>query len=526
MHYSFRNTLCGLAVVIAAGLLAEQSVAQTVTLEADESDMVSLAPVEDVSAMPEEISLFDEQMGDVSLPTDGLLAPAQPTDSTATDIIPMEGSAVEEDAPQADVSPNLVEAPVAADDEMDINLTIEGDPNVEQATPPQPVQNAPETAGNKTVSTTPPAGAAPTVTGKLLGAPATGGFDENISPSISNDLFMRMSDLEKQTTLLNLELKKERVQNEIAAVKAQRLKAQQEEEARREEEERKRIEWENEQQRLMVAEQTKLREAEAKLESLRQEKIVKAYKATMLDNIQKWIDVNGEVYKQVALKNAEIKKLMEDNQNKLKILQQRAEDVKSKAENARIAHDKKIANLESQISILKTRLEAEIEASKKKDAEAKAAASARSRRNPFATASTSTVVGAAVTPTRMKLSDEYAIMEITGKGSELAAKLINTDGDVFMAKVGTTLLNGFTIDDIAQTYISAVNKNNERDFLYFSAGGILDQEPIPSDITIKAPVDPKNPTAGGEASSNRGSGRRRINATQGIPSLGQGMFIR
>ena len=70
-----------------------------------------------------------------------------------------------------------------------------------------------------------------------------------------------MSDLEKQTTLLNLELKKERVQNEIAAVKAQRLKAQQEEEARKEEEERKRIEWENEQERLMVAEQTKLKEA-------------------------------------------------------------------------------------------------------------------------------------------------------------------------------------------------------------------------------------------------------------------------
>lgn len=108
----------------------------------------------------------------------------------------------------------------------------------------------------------------PTVTGKLLGAEATGGFDENISPSISNDLFTKMSDLEKQTTLLNLELKKERVQNEIAAVKAQRLKAQQEEEARKEEEERKRIEWENEQERLMVAEQTKLKEAAAALEAL------------------------------------------------------------------------------------------------------------------------------------------------------------------------------------------------------------------------------------------------------------------
>ena len=32
MHYSFRNTLCGLAVVVAAGLLADQAAAQTVTL--------------------------------------------------------------------------------------------------------------------------------------------------------------------------------------------------------------------------------------------------------------------------------------------------------------------------------------------------------------------------------------------------------------------------------------------------------------------------------------------------------------
>lgn len=58
-------------------------------------------------------------------------------------------------------------------------------------------------------------------------------------------------------------------------------------------------------------------------------------------------------------------------------------------------------------------------------------------------------------------------MEITGQGEELAAKLINTEGDVFMAKVGTTLRNGFTIDEITQTYLSAV-KDNAKDVLYFS----------------------------------------------------------
>ena len=45
MHYSFRNTLCSLAVLVAAGLLAETANAQgTVTLLADEEDEISLAP--------------------------------------------------------------------------------------------------------------------------------------------------------------------------------------------------------------------------------------------------------------------------------------------------------------------------------------------------------------------------------------------------------------------------------------------------------------------------------------------------
>ena len=519
MHCSFRNTLCGLAVVIAAGLLANQSVAQTITLETDEDAAVSLASGNADMSMPEEISLFDEQMDDVSLPADGLLAPAQPTDSVATDIIPMEGGV----DPLAGAAGTETAVSVETQNEatpddsgdMDINLTIEGDFSAPTPAP------AAEGVAHKTVSDTPPL-AVTESSGKLLGAPAsTGGFDENISPSISNDLFMRMSDLEKQTTLLNLELKKERVQNEIAAVKAQRLKAQQEEEARKEAEEREKIEWENEQERLKIAEQTKLKEAEARLEELRQEKIVKAYKATMLANIQKWINVNAEVYKQMAEKDLEIKQILEDNQNKLKVLRQKADDVKSKAETARIAHDKKVANLESQISILKTRLEAEKESSKKKIAEAEAKAG--SRRNPFATSS-----GGLATPlaqTKAKLSDEYAVMEITGRGNELAAKLINTEGDVFMAKVGTTLLNGFTIDEVAQTYVSAVNKDNERDFLYFSAGGVLEQEPIPSNITIKAVKTEDKGGGSNNSSSSRGRGRR-INTTQGIPSLGQGMFIR
>lgn len=488
MQYSFRNTLCGLAVLAAAGLLADRAAAQTVTLE---EDTVALSP-EAAPAVPEEISLFDEDIEDISLPAEkGLISPAQPAafKEAPKEIIPME---VAGGAPEVKNSVNLKNDIEPKDDDFDDDFAEDIDISIE----------SPDFEKEKPAL-------APQVKGKLLGAQAAMSADEEIAAPISNELFARMSDLERQTTLLNLELKKERVRNEIEAVRAQRYKAKEEEEARRKEEERKQQEWQNEQNRLMVEEQRKLREAEAALEQLRQEKIVKAYKATMLDATQKWIKKNAEVYAQMAKKDAANQEIMDDLKKKMSVLKQSAEDVKAKAESARVQHDKKVANLESQISILKTRLEAEIEASKKKDLAATAAA----KKNPFAVGSDGT---SSVPQGKVKLSGEYAIMEIIGQGDELAAKLINNEGDVFMAKVGTTLRNGYTIDEIAKTYLSAV-KDNEKDYLYFSAGGILDREPINADINIKMPEHADGQSANTDRSTN---------ATSGIPSLGQGMFVR
>ena len=102
---------------------------------------------------------------------------------------------------------------------------------------------------------------------------------------------------------------------------------------------------------------------------------------------------------------------------------------------------------------------------------------------------------------------------------------INIEGDIFMAKVGTTLRNGYTIDDITQTYLSAV-KDNERDILYFSAGGILEQEPVASAVNMKGTATGINGTGADNSTGPTNARGRRINVTQGIPSLGQGMFIR
>ena len=477
MHYSFRNTLCSLAVLIAAGLLAETANAQgTVTLLADEEDEISLAPDAGIPVSAD-ISL------DVSIPGDGgLITPNEPTlVSAQSDVIPME---VENNG--SELSMNFDDSGSSLD--MQIESTPEQIPVAQQ---PAPL----------------PSG------GVLLGASVPSGVtDPNIASVVNNELFTRMSDLEKQTTLLNLELKKERVANEIAAVKAQRQKAQEEEDAKREQKERERIEWQNEQDRLMVEEQRKLKETEIAMEKLRQEKVVKAYKETMLASTQKWIKKNSEIYAEMAKKDKEIKDLIADQKNKLSVIQQKAEETKTKAEAARINHDKKVANLESQISILKTRLEAEIEKAKK------AKISSTAKKNPFAGGATS----GAVAPEKVKLSREYAIMEISGQGEDLTAKLINEDGDVFMAKVGTTLRNGYTIDEITQTFLGAV-KDNDKDYLYFSAGGVLDHEPLPPAVSIKETADAKG---SGGRSRSAGSGRASPAKTSGIPSLGRGMIIK
>lgn len=474
MHYSFRNTLCSLAVLVAAGLLAETANAQgTVTLLADEEDEISLAPDAGIPVSAD-ISL------DVSIPGEGgLITPNEPTTVSAqSDVIPMEventGGEISMDFDNSGSS---------------LDMQIE-------ATPADiPVAQQP----------------APLPSGGLLGAPVPSGVtDPNVAAVVNNELFTRMSDLEKQTTLLNLELKKERVANEIAAVKAQRQKAQEEEDAKKEQKERERIEWQNEQDRLMVEEQRKLKEVEIAMEKLRQEKIVKAYKETMLASTQKWIKKNSEIYAEMAKKDKEIKDLIADQKNKLSVIQQKAEETRTKAEAARINHDKKVANLESQISILKTRLEAEIEKAKK------AKISRTAKKNPFASGG---ATSGAVAPEKVKLSREYAIMEISGQGEDLTAKLINEDGDVFMAKVGTTLRNGYTIDEITQTFLGAV-KDNDKDYLYFSAGGVLDREPLPPAVTIKESADSKK---GGNSSSG---GRGSLSKTSGIPSLGRGMIIK
>lgn len=322
------------------------------------------------------------------------------------------------------------------------------------------------------------------------------GNDNGALSQIDTNLFSKMSTLEKQSALLSLELRREKIRNEIEAIKAQRQQAVLEQKAAEEEKQRKKQEWENEQQRKLLEEQQKIKEKEAKIEALRQEKLVKVYKEEMLAEKQKWIKNNEKIYQSMAEIENDRKFLINDFKMKLTNLRNLASKVVIDAQNARDRHKRDIEALKTKISVLQSRLDAE-QANKKQT-------------NPFAQLPTEKQV---------TLSDVYAIMEVVGKGQNLAAKLINKNGDYFMVRKGTTLQTGHVVDEIAETYIRG-DLNGAKDYLYFAAGGILDSEPVNNKVISKAKMTGTN--AGQGASASGGT----LVGSAGIPSLGEGLFVR
>ena len=221
----------------------------------------------------------------------------------------------------------------------------------------------------------------------------------------------------------------------------------------------------------------------------------------MLRINQDWIDNNAKLYERLQKLSDERDTLAENIKSKLKQFAVVSAKTVSDAETARDNYNRQIENLQTQISILKARLEAEI--AEKNNAE---------KTNPFAQAQVQLPEEKEV-----KLSDEYVIMEIRGKGENLIAKLINRGGDSFLVKKGTALQTGHLVDEITQTYLQAV-KNGVKDYLYFSAGGILEREPEKSDIKPK--------DSGAEENKGPAKPGDRIMTNNGIPSLGDGMFVK
>ena len=270
-------------------------------------------------------------------------------------------------------------------------------------------------------------------------------------------------------------MRREKLQNEIEAVKNQRRQAQLEEQEKAEALRLKKIEAEKEQERKLLQEQEKLRELDIKFETLRQEKVLAAYKNQMLEETQKWIEHDANFYKQIADLRDSKKTLVAETQQKFNTLLTEAKQAKAAHQSRIEAYKSEIKEQQLQMGVLRSR----IEALEKEREEAK------KNQNPFAeggeaaaTAENGKAEGnktISQEPEETILSLLYGVTEIRGKGPELVAKLLNKNGTAFYVKKGTSLQSGHVIKDITPTYVMA-EKDGEKSYLYFAAGGILPAE--------------------------------------------------
>lgn len=290
---------------------------------------------------------------------------------------------------------------------------------------------------------------------------------EDIIESIDEDLFSQMTSIEKQTSLLTLELRRERIKTEIEAIRIARAKALAEEDNARELKIRERQEWEMKKEKDLLVEQDRLAKTRIAEEQLRQEKIVLAYKAQMLKEAEEWIQALEVAYIKVKAVEKDRDENLSSFKTRITDLASRASDLSDKAKNMKANYTKATTEFQAQIIALETRV-ASLNTEKIDGVD-----------NPFARPG----FGSTDNP-NIKLSEEYIVLEITGKGDILQAKISNKTGDqAFLVQRGTELKTGHIIEEIAPTFIRA-DRGGIKDFIYFTAGGILDKEPD-SDLKIK-----------------------------------------
>lgn len=496
MHYNFRTYLCSTALAVIIGIGASGS--------AYAQGVVSLA--EDIEV--EENTLPDNSNAGLAL-----------FDETA----PTPGMSSEDNA---DALPSD-EAPAFLGEAQDPNAVPVNEPSVGPGA--QGVQNAPNiplsgsangAAGNQPLlGANPAAAAAPAPAPAPLLKPSTDDLADKLIAKTNDTLFSQMSDLERQTTLLTLELRREKIKSEIEAIKAQRRRAEAEEKAYFEELERKKKEWENEQARLLLVEEQKIIELEIAMEKERQERVVKAYKDYMLEENQKWIKNNEEIYKNLAQVEKERDDVYLDLKKKINSLFTAAAAQVEAVKAAKGRYDKKIEDFNLQIAILKARLEAA-------EAEKRAL-----KKNPFAEGDNFMEHPDA---NHARLSNEYAVLEVRGQGDQLVAKLMNSDKKTFNVKVGTTLHTGHVIDEITRNYVRG-ELDGFKDFIYLSVGNAIEREPVTTvEDRIRADsASEKNSAASAAPASTRptrasarSARKRTLNTNMGIPSVSSGLMVK
>lgn len=294
-------------------------------------------------------------------------------------------------------------------------------------------------------------------------------FGNAILSKVDNNLFNQMSHIEKEATLLQLEKKREELrtkvleerQKSLAIIEAtKRAKMQLEEE---------RLKAEAERKARILEEERKLKEKEMELEKLRQAKVINDYMNEMLMMNQQWVEKSAKLQSRIKELEDERVDLIETFKTKITSVDEEILKTKEHAVMVVKEHERVVAEFESKIEDLEgtiNDLNLELSVSRKKMKELQEAAE-----NPF------NKEDAEDGPNKndKDLSQEYAILDITGKGDDIVAKIINTDNKVFIVHKGSTLKNGEVVTAITDHYISFENKG-VKSYLY-TGNTIVEYEP-------------------------------------------------
>ncbi len=326
-------------------------------------------------------------------------------------------------------------------------------------------------------------------------------FGDKVIVQSNNELFNQMSDIEKQTTLLTLELKRERIRNEVEAARAVRERAEQEKLAQEEAKRREEIEWQKEQEAKIIREQVALKQKEIELEKVKQRKALTAYMNSMLEQKQAWINENAKLYDEINTLKETNKKVRDSYKKDLNTISVETKKVVKDAETAKSNYDRTVASLTAQNAQLKKRIEADAAAAKSGGVNTLAPGGEK----------LSTSADDLIKP--INIANEYAIMEIFGHEDDLSVKLINKQGDSFVAKPGTVLATGHTIEEIGPNYVE-FDRNGLKDLLYTATGPLAAEQ--------KKITDPQ------EEPKNEDTNRPRANliSDERMPSLGDSMFVK
>ncbi len=305
---------------------------------------------------------------------------------------------------------------------------------------------------------------------------------ENLGNSVlsqlDSDLFTQMSDIEKSMTLLTLELRREKIRNEIEAQKAIRQKNADEIERKKREDEMRDLEKKKQLEAQVIREQQLLVEKEKLFEVLRQRKLLNAYMNQMLVYQQEWLKEKEALYAQLAEAEQEKKDLIELFKQKIdNVLEASAQNIRA-AEAAKANFERIVTGLKARNEQLRKRIEADaqiirnakntlyLKSQSIEESQSKNKDGGNAQEATASVEKANSVSEEEEEDTKPKsLSAEYAILGIIGRSGVMSVDVIDIKGQPMSLKVGSPLPTGHVVSEIGSDYVK-FSRDGVDDYLY------------------------------------------------------------